>query len=155
MIGSIKSELKPFDASKWKIGIVAAQFNADITQKLLDGAVQRAIDYQLTENSINVVTVAGSVEIPLALQHMAKSGEYDALLAIGCIIKGETAHFEYVCKFVSEGILRVQLDHDIAIGFGVLTCYDKSQAIARTELGGEYLDAALQLAKITSSSSKN
>lgn len=151
MIGSVKSELEPFDASKWKIGIVVAQFNADITQKLLDGALQRMADYQLPDEAITISTVAGSVEIPLALQHMAKTNRYNALLAIGCIIKGETAHFEYVCKFVTEGILRVQLDNDIAIGFGVLTCYDKDQAVARTGLGSEYLDATLQLAKITSS----
>ena len=135
-----------FDASDWRIGIVIAKFNAGITERLLSSALSRAKDYKISQ--VDVKYVAGSIEIPLVLDHLAKSGEYKALLAIGCVIRGETPHFDYVCKFVSEGILRVQLDRSMPIGFGVLTCNDISQAEARAELGGEHLDAVLQQARI-------
>jgi 6,7-dimethyl-8-ribityllumazine synthase len=143
-----KAEFKPFDASSWRIGIVVAQFNHHITGQSHDSALKRAAQYSIPDANIDSIPVAGAIEIPLALQHMAKSGRYDALLAVGCIIKGDTPHFDYVCKFVTEGILRVQLDHDISIGFGVLTCNDEAQALARADLAGEHLDAALQQAKL-------
>jgi 6,7-dimethyl-8-ribityllumazine synthase len=136
---------QPFDASSWRLGIVVAQFNKHITGKLYDSAVARAAEYSIPVANIDTITVAGSVEVPLALQHLAQTGKYDALLAIGCVIKGDTPHFDYVCQFATEGILRVQLDEKIPIGFGILTCNDEAQAVARTDLGGEHLDAALQL----------
>jgi 6,7-dimethyl-8-ribityllumazine synthase len=142
-----QAEFKPFDASQWHIGIVVAKFNKRITDSLYDSAIKRAAEYGIPEGNIDTVEVAGSVEVPLALQAMAKSGKYDALLAIGCVIKGETPHFDYVCKFATEGVLRVQLDFDMPIGFGILTCNDEAQAEARMRLGGEHLDAVMQLAK--------
>lgn len=135
-----------FDASAWRVGIVVAKFNAGITERLLSSALTRAEDYKISK--IDVKHVAGSIEIPLVLDHIAKSGNYNALLAIGCVIRGETPHFEYVCKFVCEGILRVQLDRSIPIGFGVLTCNDTAQAESRANLGGEHLDAVLQQARL-------
>jgi 6,7-dimethyl-8-ribityllumazine synthase len=137
---------KPFDASKWRVGIVVARFNRQITDQLYAGALARAADYQLPATSIDTIKVAGAVEIPLALQHLAKAGRYNVLLAVGCVINGDTPHFDYVCKFVTEGVLRVQLDYDMPVGFGVLTCNNEEQAQARAHLGGEHLDAALQLA---------
>ena len=131
-----------FDASSWRIGIVVAKFNSGITEKLLTSALERAKAYHIEQ--IDTIYVAGSIEIPLALDHMAVSGKYKALLAIGCVVQGETPHFDYVCKFVTEGILRVQLDRSMPIGFGVLTCLDMAQAEARANLGGEHLDAVIQ-----------
>lgn len=139
-----------FDASSWRIGVVVAQFNQDITRQLYDSSLKRAADYKIKPDNIATLKVAGAVELPVALQHLAASGEFRALLAIGCVIKGETPHFDYVCKLASEGILRVQLDSKIPIGFGILTCDTKEQAQARANLGGEHLDAALQLAKVMS-----
>ncbi len=139
-------DFKPFDASKWRIGIVVAQFNKHITNELVEGALKRATDYKIEPANIDTVSVAGCIEIPLVLQSMAKSGKYNTLLAIGCVIRGATPHFEYVCKFVSEGVLRVQLDFNMPIGFGILTCDNEQQALERTNLGGEFLDAALQQA---------
>lgn len=136
-----------FDASSWRIGIVVAQFNTGVTDRLYQSALKRAAEYGMSEANIFTIKVAGSAEIPLALQHLAASGEYQALLAIGCVIRGDTPHFDYVCKFVTEGVLRVQLDHKIPVGFGVLTCNDQAQAEARANLGGDHLDAAVQLAK--------
>ncbi|HSW37118.1 MAG TPA: 6,7-dimethyl-8-ribityllumazine synthase [Candidatus Saccharimonadales bacterium] len=142
-----RSLFEPFDASKWCLGIVVADFNAHITDALYQSALQRATDYHLPVSNIDTVRVAGSIEIPLVLQTLAKTGRYQALLAIGCVIRGETPHFDYVCQFVSEGVLRVQLDHDMPIGFGVLTCNNEAEALARTGLGGEHLDAVLHQAK--------
>lgn len=142
-----QADFTPFNAVGWKLGVVVAQFNKPITDQLYKSTLKRAADYQLSADSIDVINVAGSIEIPVALQKMAKSGQYRALLALGCVIKGETPHFEYVCKLVTEGILRVQLDHQIPVGFGILTCLNKEQAEARAGLGGDYLDAILQLAK--------
>jgi 6,7-dimethyl-8-ribityllumazine synthase len=142
-----QAALRPFDASSWKIGLVVAQFNHQITSQLEQSARARAADYGLADSDITSIAVAGAIEIPLVLQKLAKTNRYQALLAIGCVIKGDTPHFDYVCKFVSEGILRVQLDDNIPIGFGVLTCNDEAQAQARAQLGGEHLDAVLHQAK--------
>jgi 6,7-dimethyl-8-ribityllumazine synthase len=141
---------KPFDASGWLLGIVVAGFNQQITDQLYQSALERAADYGLKSADIDTIRVAGSIELPLALQHLAETGKYRALLAIGCVIRGDTPHFDYVCQFATQGILRVQLDHKIPIGFGVLTCEDEAQASARAHLGGEHLDAALQLARALS-----
>jgi 6,7-dimethyl-8-ribityllumazine synthase len=143
-----RAEYVPFDAHEWRIGLVVAQFNKHITGQLQDSALKRAAAYQIPESNIDIFTVAGAIEIPLVLQRLAATKRYDALLAIGCVINGQTPHFDYVCKFVTEGILSVQLDHSMPIGFGVLTCNDEAQAQARAQLGGEHLDAVLQQAKI-------
>lgn len=143
-----QGDFKPFDASGWKIGIVVSEFNKPITDSLLRSALNRAKDYNLDDSNITVVHVAGSVEIPLILQTMAKSGKYNALLAIGCVVQGATPHFDYVCKFVTEGVLRVQLDNNMPIGFGILTCNNQQQAEERKNLGGDHLDAAMHVAKL-------
>lgn len=142
-----RKDFTPFDARDWKIGIVVAQFNSQITDRLLAAALARAAEYRIDKANIRIIEVAGAVEIPLALQYLTEAGEYKALLAVGCVINGATPHFEYVCKFVTEGVLRVQLDSGLPIGFGVLTCNTEAQAQERADLGGEHLDAALQLAR--------
>lgn len=144
---AVVGDFEPFDASKWHVGIVVAQFNAHITNKLLDGALKRAAVYKIPKANIEIIKVAGSIEIPLALQHLAKSDRFNALMAIGCVIRGETPHFDYVCQMVSDGVLQVQLDQGYPIGFGVLTCDNEKQALDRVELSAGHLDAALHLAK--------
>lgn len=143
-----KLKLEPFDARDWCLGIVRAQFNNHITSQLQKSVLVRAKKYGLKANNITIAEVAGAIEIPLVLQKLALSGKYQALVAIGCIIRGETAHFEYVSKFVTDGILRVQLDYKIPIGFSVLTCDNEEQALARTALSGEHLDAVLHQARL-------
>jgi 6,7-dimethyl-8-ribityllumazine synthase len=142
-----QSKSQVFDASGWRIGIALASFNEDITSQLYQSALARAKDYGLGEKDIDTIRVAGSVELPLALKHLAQGGKYRALLAIGCVIRGETPHFDYVCQFAVQGILRVQLDYNLPIGFGVLTLDNQAQAQSRAALGGDHLDAALQLAR--------
>jgi 6,7-dimethyl-8-ribityllumazine synthase len=144
---AVTADFKTFDASDCKIAIVVAHFNRDITERLEKSALARAEDYKIAKENIDVVYVAGAIEIPLVLQQLAKTHKYQALLAVGCVIKGETPHFNYVCKFVSEGILQVQLDNSMPIGFGVLTCNDEAQALSRAKLGGEHLDAAMHQAQ--------
>lgn len=139
-----QANFQPFNASQWHIGIVVSQFNKHITDKLKQSALARAEDYKIPSANITIIVVAGAIEIPLTLQQLASSGKYQALLAIGCVIKGDTPHFDYVCRYVVDGVLRVQLDHSVPIGFGVLTCNDEAQAQARAHLGGEHLDAVLQ-----------
>jgi 6,7-dimethyl-8-ribityllumazine synthase len=143
-----QADLKPFNASGWKLGIVVAQFNKHITDQLTQGALKRAGEYKIPNDQTTVIKVAGAVEIPLVLQQMAKSEKFDVLLAIGCVIKGATPHFDYVCKFVTEGVLRVQLDQNMPIGFGVLTCNDENEAQARADLGAEHLDAVMYQANV-------
>lgn len=142
-----KGDFAEFDASDWRIGIVVAQFNKHITDQQLESALKHAKDYGILEKNITVIKVAGAMEIPLALQYLAKTGKMNALLALGCVVKGDTPHFDYVCKSVAEGILRVQLDTNTPVGFGVLTCNTEAQALSRTDLAGEHLDAALHLAR--------
>jgi 6,7-dimethyl-8-ribityllumazine synthase len=142
-----QAQFKPFDASGWQVGIVVAQFNKQITEQQYKSALDKAKAYSLKSSDIRTIRVAGAMEIPVALLHLAQSGKYRALLAIGCVIKGETPHFEYVCRLVTEGILRVELDQHIPVGFGILTCNTLDQAVSRANLGGDHLVAALQLAK--------
>ena len=143
-----KNSFKKFDASNWRAGIVAARFNQDITEALALSARNLLKEYFLKENNIDLIWVAGSVEIPLLLKTLAKTKKYDCLVAIGAIIRGETPHFEYVAKAVTEGVMRVMLDYEIPIGFGVLTCENLKQTRDRINVGANAAEAAIQSAKI-------
>ncbi|MDP3725309.1 MAG: 6,7-dimethyl-8-ribityllumazine synthase [Nanoarchaeota archaeon] len=145
-----KGQFEIFDASAYRVGIVVAQFNQDITDGLLESALETAEKYGLKREDVSVFRVAGSVEIPVVLRALAEKKPvvsavepYDALLALGAVIRGETDHYDYVAKIVSEGVLRVMMDYGIPVGFGVLTCDTKEQAMARAHSGGEALEAAL------------
>lgn len=140
-------EWQKFDASNYKVGVVVSKFNEAITSGLLKSALNTLAEYKISDSNVVVAEVAGSVEIPILLQAMAEQNKYDCLVALGAIIRGETAHFEYVAKFVTEGILRVQLDYKVPIAFGVLTCDTQDQAESRINLGGGYAEAALHSAR--------
>lgn len=140
-------DFEAFDAGKYSVGIVVAQFNKHITEESLQSALKVLNEYKVPKGNIKVLRVAGSAEIPVALQALAEFKKYDCLLAIGTVIQGATPHFDYVCKIVTEGILRVELDYNIPIGFGILTCANEEQAKSRANLGGEHMVAALQLTK--------
>ncbi len=134
------------DAHGIKVGIVVARFNTEITEGLLESAMSTLYGCKVEETHITTVHVAGCVEIPFALQSLALSKRYDCLIALGCVIKGETPHFEYVCKMAQEGVLRVSLDQQIPIGFGIITANNHSQAVARKNLGSDATIAAIELA---------
>lgn len=135
------------DAASHRIGIAVAEFNADITEKLLAGALRELERNGVQKRHITAVRVPGSFELPLACQRMAKSGRYDALIALGCVIKGETDHYRYIAGEAACGIMEVMLAHSIPIGFGVLTTDTLSQAKMRASgannKGAEAARAAL------------
>lgn len=134
-----------FNASGKRVGIVVSRFNKDITDELLSQARLALSEFGVKKEDSTVLAVPGSVEIPYALQKLAKTKKYDCLVALGCVIKGETEHFTYVCKMAQEGILRVMLDAHIPIGFGVITANSIEQAKARAKLGRDAVAAALEL----------
>lgn len=145
-----KGTLPPFDASSYKVAIVVAQFNADITGQLLSSALAGAKQFRLPEKNVTVYRVAGSVEMPVVLKALAETKKYNALVALGTIIRGDTDHYDYVAKIVTEGVLAVMMQTGVPVGFGVLTCDTEKQARARGEFGAGALAAALQSARAMS-----
>lgn len=143
-----RAKFKKFSAYNYRIGIVLAQFNQDIAEALLEDALKMAEVYKVPNQKIEIFRVAGCVEIPVIAQSLAKTRQYNCLLALGAIIRGETSHFDYVAKIVSEGINSVMLDSQIPVGFGILTTNNLQQAKKRINVGGAALEAALQNAKI-------
>ncbi|MBQ3378359.1 MAG: 6,7-dimethyl-8-ribityllumazine synthase [Clostridia bacterium] len=128
-----------------KIGIVAARFNEFIVSKLLGGALDALKRHDISEDDISVAWVPGAFEIPLAAQKMAKSGKYDAVIALGAVIRGSTTHYDYVCSEVSKGIANVSLQTGVPVMFGVLTTENIEQAIERagTKAGNKGFDCAV------------
>lgn len=128
-----------------KIGIVVSRFNEIITNKLLGGAVDGLTRHGVDERNITAAWVPGAFEIPTAALRMAKSGAYDAVICLGCVIRGETTHYDYVCNEVSKGIATVSLESGIPILFGVLTTENIEQAIERagTKAGNKGYDCAV------------
>ena len=136
------------DGSKLRVGIVAARWNDQITNQLLDNALKALEKSKIHSENIKILRVAGAVEIPYALHKLAKSKKYDFLVALACVIRGDTPHFDYVCKMVQEGSLKVMLEDNIPVGFGVLTMNNIKQARERIHVGGEAALAALELSLI-------
>jgi len=114
-----------------RVGIVMARFNLNIGEGLLSACTDELLQLGVTRGDIRIVTVPGALEIPLVLQTMAKSGDYDALVALGAVIRGETYHFELVSNEMGAGVTRIGLDTGLPIANGVLTTEDDDQAIAR------------------------
>ena len=123
-----------------RIGIVQARFNDALTRKLALACLAELDRLEVESSDITHVTVPGALEIPLVLKAMAESGDFDALVALGCIIRGETYHFELVANESGAGVTRVSLDHQIPIANAILTVENEAQAWARAEEKGR--DAA-------------
>jgi 6,7-dimethyl-8-ribityllumazine synthase len=138
-----QGNLQPFNASQYRVGIVVAQFNAPLTEALLASALARAKEFHIPDGNLTIERVAGSVEIPVVLKALAATKRYDALVALGAVVRGETDHYEHVSRIVSEGVLQVMMQSGVPVGFGVLTCDTEAQAKARLESGGGALAAAL------------
>ena len=140
------------DATDLRFGIVAARFNEFIVARLIDGAVDALVKHGATPADIEVVRVPGAFEMPLALQRLAQTRRHDALIALGCVIRGATPHFEYVSGEASRGIGQASLKHDLPIGFGLLTVDTIEQAIERagTKAGNKGADAALSAIEMAS-----
>ncbi len=123
-----------------RIGIVQARFNDALTRKLASACLAELERLDVEASDIKHITVPGALEIPVALKAMAESGDFDALVALGCIIRGETYHFELVANESGAGVTRVSLDHQIPIANAILTVESEAQAWARAEEKGR--DAA-------------
>jgi len=124
------------DASKMRVGIIVSQWNKAITDKLLDGASQTLAKHGVPPDNRPVFQVPGSFELTYAAQQVAKYGDVDAIIVLGCVIRGETPHFDYVCKGVTEGVTHLNATQDIPVIFGVLTTENQQQAEDRA--GGKY-----------------
>ena len=131
------------------IGIVQARFNEGITNALRDACLAELASLGVAEDDITVVTVPGALEVPVALQALAETEDYDALIALGCIIRGETYHFELVANESGAGVSRVALDAGLPIANAILTTEDLPQAIARqSEKGRDAARVAVEMARL-------
>jgi 6,7-dimethyl-8-ribityllumazine synthase len=119
-----------------RFGVVVSRFNSFITERLLAAAVDAFERAGAASKDVDVVHVPGAFELPLAAKKMAASGKYDALITIGCVIRGETSHYDYVCSETSRGIQLAQMDTGVPVMFCVLTCDTLEQAIDRAGLKG-------------------
>ena len=141
-----------FNARGMRFGIVASRFNDYIVDRLIAGAVDMLTKHGAAPSDIEIVRVPGAYEMPLALKKMAASRRYNALVALGCVIRGATPHFDYVAGEATRGIGAVSLEHEIPIGFGLLTVDTIEQAIERagTKAGNKGADAALAAVQMAS-----
>ena len=132
-----------------RIGIVRARFNEAITTKLAEACLYELDRLDVDSSEIRHVSVPGALEIPVALKAMADSGDFDALIALGCVIRGETYHFELVADQSGAGVMRVSLDHGVPIANAILTVEDEPQAWARAEeKGREAARVAVEMANL-------
>ena len=136
-----------------KVGIVCARFNEFIVSKLLSGCEDGLLRHGVKPDDISVAWVPGAFEIPLITSKMAKSGKYDAVIALGAVIRGSTSHYDYVCSEVSKGVANVALSSDIPVMFGVLTTDTIEQAIERAgtkagNKGSECAQGAIEMVNL-------
>jgi 6,7-dimethyl-8-ribityllumazine synthase len=135
----------PIDGRGRRFALVAARFNSAVVDRLIEGAVEALVRHGVDRGAVEVHRVPGAWEIPLALAALARRGGCDGLVALGAVIRGETPHFDYVSAECSRGIAAVSLEHDLPIGFGVLTCDTLDQALERAggRAGNKGEEAAL------------
>ena len=141
----VKTYEGDFSARGLRFGIVASRFNDFIVDRLLAAAVDTLLKHGAAAADITVVRVPGAFETPLAIKKLAASGRYNALIALGCVIRGATAHFDYVAGAASNGIAQASVANEIPVGFGILTVDTIEQAVERagTKAGNKGVDAAL------------
>jgi 6,7-dimethyl-8-ribityllumazine synthase len=140
---------KNLNGADMRIGIVLSRFNHEIGDGLLSACTSELLNLGVAEGDITVATVPGALEIPLVLQHMALTEKYDALIALGAIIRGETYHFEVVSNESARGISEAQLNTGIPVANAVLTTEDDDQAIARMHIkGAEAAQVAIEMANL-------
>jgi 6,7-dimethyl-8-ribityllumazine synthase len=135
------------------VAVVASRYNAGIVQKLLDGAIDRLVERGISRDRITVVLVPGAWELPLACRRLAEAGGHQAVVALGCVVRGGTPHFEYVCSEASRGVIQASLDTGLPVSFGLLTTDTMQQAEERAggshgNKGTEAADAAVEMAQL-------
>ena len=147
--GSVASTDDRMNGKGLKVGIVQARFNASVTDALANACKAELLALGVADKDIEHLTVPGALEVPVALQAMAEKTSYDALVAIGCIIRGETYHFELVANESGAGVTRVSLDYQLPIANAILTTEDMAQAIARqVDKGRDAARVAVEMANL-------
>ena len=143
------TNIQGFDGSRYTVGIVTAQFNDHITDPMLDHCIKTlTTTFSVDQKNITSVRVPGAADAPAVLSAMARSNKYDAIIVMGAIIRGETAHFDYVSELVTYGVKDIQIQHAIPVAFGVLMCDTQQQAEDRIILGKEFAAAALHTLRV-------
>ena len=131
-----------------RVGIVWSRFNEELVRQLLTACDKQLVELGVSAENIDVVSVPGALEIPLALQWMAQSGRFDALVALGAVIRGDTYHFEVVANESARGLMDVMLEFGVPVSNGILTTDDEAQAKARLDKGAEAVRVAVEMAKL-------
>lgn len=128
-----------------KVAIVVSRFNDFITGRLLEGAKDTFIRHDVDENNIDVAYVPGAFEIPMVARKLAQTGKYDAVVTLGCVIRGATSHYDYVCNEVAKGVSKANDSTDVPVIFGILTTESIEQAVERagTKAGNKGSEAAV------------
>ncbi|UGB07136.1 6,7-dimethyl-8-ribityllumazine synthase [Staphylococcus sp. HL28] len=128
-----------------KVAIVVSRFNNFITGRLLEGAKDTFIRHDVDENNIDVAYVSGAFEIPMVARKLAQTGKYDAVVTLGCVIRGATSHYDYVCNEVAKGVSKANESTDVPVIFGILTTESIEQAVERagTKAGNKGSEAAV------------
>jgi 6,7-dimethyl-8-ribityllumazine synthase len=132
------------------VGIVAARFNGDVTKRLLEAALAELDRADVGRDSITVMAVPGAFELPLGAMALAKTRRYSCIVALGCVIRGETAHFDYVAGEAASGLQLAALETGVPVAFGVLTVDTLEQALSRVDKGAEAVRTALEMADLFS-----
>ena len=132
-----------------RVGVVMARFNIDVCEGLLSACTAELKKLGVAAGDITIATVPGALEIPLVLQTMAQTGSFDALVALGAVIRGETYHFEVVSNDACRAVMEVQLHTGVPVANGILTCEDDDQALARMQVkGADCAQAAIEMANL-------
>ncbi|GHT84991.1 6,7-dimethyl-8-ribityllumazine synthase [Betaproteobacteria bacterium] len=148
-IAEYEVDLTSLNGRGLRIGVVMSRFNPDVCEGLLDACIAELTRLGVSSDLIRITTVPGALEIPVVLQKLARSGKFDALIALGAVIRGETYHFELVSNETGSGITSVTLDHGLPIANGVLTTEDDDQALARMqEKGRDCARVAVEMARL-------
>ena len=155
----MKSYEASVDASRLRFAIVVGRFNHLISARLLEACRAELVRRGASDDDLHVAWVPGAFEIPLAARTLAASGRYDAIIALGAVIRGGTPHFDYVCRGVTDGVREVMRDTSVPVAFGVLTVDDVAQALERAggehgNKGAEAALAAIEMARLCASLSK-
>ena len=143
-----------------QFAIVVSEFNQEITEALLQGALERFAELNINKDDLLVIKVPGAVEIPFAAQLIAKKNQHQAIICLGAVIRGETTHYDYVCEQVSQGCQRVMLDYHLPVIFGVLTTENEEQAKERVgglhgHKGKEAVDGAMTMVNLVKELGQN
>ncbi|NVK21300.1 MAG: 6,7-dimethyl-8-ribityllumazine synthase [Kangiellaceae bacterium] len=155
-MSNFKLDFSKTEYKDGKVAIVHARFNEPLINMMIDGAQAKLSELNVPSDNIELFDVAGAYELPYAVQQVAKTREFDAVIAIGVVIRGDTPHFDYVSGESSNGLMRVSLDHNIPVIFGILTVNTEAQAEERANptkmnKGGEAAATAIEMINLTRS----